>query len=185
MPAQIGLDIGSATIRLVGFSGNKLTAIGSIVNPVGALTSENEKDKEAIADSISRLFEGLEVKQDRVVLSLGEEFVYSRLIEIPQMSKTEFASSLRWLAEQYIPVALDQVELKSQILGGTKKGTMRVLLVGASKLAIERLMKILEKTNLTPVGIETQMMAVARGLNLEKVSSPSLALNIGGGGSEV
>jgi type IV pilus assembly protein PilM len=185
MPAQVGLDIGSATIRLIGFTGNKLSVIGSILNPTGALTSEAEKDQMAIATSISRLFEELKVKQDKVVLSLGEEFVYSRMIEIPKMSKAEFSSSLKWLAEQYIPVALDQVELKSQILGETAKGTMKVLLVGASKLAIGRLMKIIEKTNLTPMGIETQMMAVARGLNLKKVSDPSLVLNIGGGGSEI
>jgi len=43
------------------------------------------------------------------------------VISLPKLSKDELISALKWEAEQYVPIPLNEVTLTHQIIGETKK----------------------------------------------------------------
>lgn len=171
MDYSLGLDIGSHTIKLIELAsdGNKfgLMAAGSIPTPPGALTSAVPTDTQAMADVIKKLFKETGTKTRNVQIALPESKVFTRVIEVPALSQRELASAIKWEAEQYIPLPLEQVNLDFTVLRdakGTGTGKMEVLLVAAPKTLLERYLSILELADLSPVGAETEVIATSRAL---------------------
>lgn len=171
MSSVLGIDIGSHSIKLIEFeqkgNGGRLLTAGSIPTPPKALTSNLQAEKEAVAVSIKKLFRDTGAKSRNVNIALPEAQVFTRVIEVPQLSKRELFSAIKWEAEQYIPLPLDQVNLDFSILRESKEtptGKMEVLLVAAPKALIERYVTYLEMAELTAVGVETEIIATSRAL---------------------
>ncbi len=171
MNLSLGLDIGSRTIKLIelGIDGSSvgLLAAGSIPTPPKALTSTLEVDTEAVAAALKRLIKETGVKSKEVHIALPESKVFTRVIEVPALSQRELTSAIRWEAEQYIPLPLDQVNLDFTVLREAKDtGTnkMEVLLVAAPKTLVDYYLSILELAELSPVAAETEIIATTRAL---------------------
>ncbi len=171
MNLSLGLDIGSHTIKLIELAseGDKLglMAAGSIPTPPKALTSTAPADTEAIAQAIKRLLKETGAKSRTIQIALPESKVFTRVIEVPALSERELSSAIKWEAEQYIPLPLDQVNVDFTVLRDAKEtGTnkMEVLLVAAPKTLLERYLSILELAELTPLGAETEIIATSRAL---------------------
>lgn len=172
MQQQLGLDIGSHSIKLIeiGKKGNETTLVsaGSIPTPPKALTSAISADQEAVAHAIKQLIKETGAKSSSVNLSLPEAQVFTRVIEVPQLSSRELASAITWEAEQYIPLPMDQVNVDYTILRDAKEtGTdkMEVLLVACPKSLLEKYLTIIEMAELIPVAVETEIIATARALS--------------------
>jgi type IV pilus assembly protein PilM len=75
------------------------------------------------------------------------------------------AKAIRFQAEQYIPMALDQVKLDWSVIDQSKDGKqLEVLLVAAANSGIDKYVGILEKAGLEPLALEANATAVARAL---------------------
>lgn len=171
MNVSLGLDIGSRTIKLIelGLEGNVagLLAAGSIPTPPKALASSVQADTEAVAAAVKRLVKETGVKSKEVRIALPESKVFTRVIEVPALSQRELTSAIRWEAEQYIPLPLDQVNLDFTVLRDAKDtGTnkMEILLVAAPKAVVDYYLSILELAELSPVVAETEVIATTRAL---------------------
>lgn len=188
---MFGLDIGSFTIRLVqaekSGGGFFLKAWGETATPAD-INSEIEKDKITIAEAIKKLVSEVQPLGKDVVVALAENQVYTRVIQLPLLKENELASAISFEAEEYIPVPLDQVKLDHIVLSrketSGKEGTMDVLLVGAQKKIIERIIKILTLASLNPVVMETEILAIAR-LFSPTLSDVSAVLDIGHAASDL
>ncbi|MCX6792344.1 MAG: type IV pilus assembly protein PilM, partial [Candidatus Gottesmanbacteria bacterium] len=129
--------------------------------------SSVQADTEAIAEAIKRLVKETGVKSKEVRIALPESKVFTRVIEVPALSQRELTSAIRWEAEQYIPLPLDQVNLDFTILRDAKEtGTnkMEALLVAAPKTLVDNYLSILELAELSPVSAETEVIATTRAL---------------------
>lgn len=166
---NIGLDIGESTVKLVQLSSEgekfKLSAVGIAESPIRS--DSPESDKQAV-DLIKKLLADTHARGKSVVMSLPESQVYTRVVEMPYLEEPELSSTIKWQAEQYIPVALSDVALKHQILAlpdmkvpGSK---MTVLLVAAPTALVNRYASIVARAGLEAVAIETEIFAVARSL---------------------
>ncbi|MDP1722701.1 MAG: type IV pilus assembly protein PilM [Candidatus Gottesmanbacteria bacterium] len=171
MDSIIGLDIGSHSIKLVEIGRRKdeavLMAAGSIPTPPKALLAVNPEDLESIASVVKKLWKETGAITKNVNIALPESQVFTRVIEVPQLSDRELTSAIKWEAEQYIPLPLDQVTVDFTILRearetGTNK--MDVLLVASPKTLVEKYVTILELAELTPVAVETEIIAASRSL---------------------
>lgn len=169
MPAHFGLDIGSYSIKLIQAkkegTGFRLVTFGEVRTPAD-LNSEADKDKLAFIEAIKKLAEDCKVTTKKVALALSESEVYSQVIELPYLSETELASAINFEAEQYIPVPLEEVQLEYLVLKTPPKGAinekMEVLLVGAKKKALEKIVEVIEKAGLTPITAETEILSLIR-----------------------
>ncbi|KKU88012.1 MAG: Type IV pilus assembly protein PilM [Candidatus Gottesmanbacteria bacterium GW2011_GWA2_47_9] len=171
MNTSVGLDIGSHSIKLVELIREKtsvsLRAAGTVPTPPKALVSTLAADHEALAIAIKKLFADTGVSSREVNIALPESQVFTRVIEVPQLSSRELVSAIQWEAEQYIPLPLEQVNVDFTVLrDGKETGTnkMDVLLVAAPKALIEKYTNILELANITTVGAETEIIAASRAL---------------------
>lgn len=183
MNISLGLDIGSHAIKLVelAYDGTKfgLFAAGSVPTPPNALTSSTPADQEAVAAAIKRLVKDTGAKSRDVQIALPEAKVFSRVIEVPALSDRELGSAIKWEAEQYIPLPLDQVNLDFSVLRDAKAtGTnkMEVLLVAAPKILMEKYLSILELAELTPVTAETEIIATSRALGRSMPNMKSILI---------
>jgi len=172
MNTTLGIDIGTRIIKLIELSSEKgvhtLLSAGSMTTPKKNDTSSGSVDVESLAYVIRELIKETGAKSEEVNIALPESQVFTRVIEIPQLSHKELTSAIQIEAEQYIPLPLDQVNIDYTILDSadrSQNGNMQVLLVAAPKVLIERYMSILELANLVPVAAETEMIATGRAIN--------------------
>lgn len=171
MKSVLGLDIGSHSIKLIELiherSEFRLLSAGSIPTPPKAISSSLPADQEAAAVAIKQLIKETGAKSDSVNIALPESQVFTRVIEVPQLSSRELASAISWEAEQYIPLPLEQVNLDFTVLrDGKETGTnkMEVLLVAGPKNLLEKYLMILEMAELIPLAVETEIVATSRAL---------------------
>lgn len=171
MDSIIGLDIGSHSIKLVEIVRRKqeavLLAAGSLPTPPKALSSATPEDIEGVAGVVKKLWKDTGAKSKNVNIALPESQVFTRVIEVPELSPRELTSAIKWEAEQYIPMPLDQVTVDFTILQTAKEtGTnkMEVLLVASPKTLVEKYVTILEYADLIPMAVETEIIAAARAL---------------------
>lgn len=171
MDSIVGLDIGSHSIKLVEIERRKqgaiLLAAGSVPTPPKSLSSTAPEDIEGIAAVVKKLWKETGAKTRNVNIALPESQVFTRVIEVPELSSRELTSAIKWEAEQYIPMPLDQVTVDFTILrDGRETGTnkMEVLLVASPKTLVEKYVTILEFADLIPVAVETEIIAASRAL---------------------
>lgn len=164
-----GLDIGSHSIKLIELAreGDQvaLVAAGSMPTPQKALTSSLQADTEALAVAIKQLVQSTGTKTRTVNLALPESKVFTRVIEVPQLSPRELTSAIKWEAEQYIPLPLDQVNVDFTVLQdgkNTQTNKMEVLLVAAPKALVDKYVSIMELAELNAVSAETEIIATSR-----------------------
>lgn len=171
MAAHFGLDLGSFSIKIIKVRQEKgkyrLESFGEVLTPAN-IASNLEKDKIAIAEVVKKLTKEAKVNTRQAALALPETYVYSQVIKLPYLSKSELASAIKFEAEQYIPVPLEEVNLEYQILKApspeAKDEKIEILLVAAKKTAIEKILQICKLADIEPVSLETETLATIRAL---------------------
>jgi len=167
---HIGLDIGSSTIKLVELSPAaagryRLTALGQVDTPV---VDDPIAWDRARSDAIKSLVKDTRASSKQVAISLPETLVYTRVIEMPALAEPDLTSTIRFQAEQYIPVPLADVVLKHQVLSQPEPGIpgakMSVLLVAAPNDVLSRYSLLLSNSGLQLAAVETEILAVARAI---------------------
>ena len=139
MPAlnHFGLDIGTHSIKGVQLGGTTQSptfiAAGQYPTPQGAMLSESEEDLNKLAETVKSLHREAHISTNKVVAALPESQIFTRVVELPQLSKQEIESAIQWEAEQYVPLPLSEVRLTWQILStyvGVDKKTKVSKLIG-------------------------------------------------------
>lgn len=169
---SVGLDIGSRTIKIVELykekAGWKLRASG-VIGYTGTPPENIKQDSEfaGLGQAIKKLHKEANISSKEVVVALPEAQVYTRTIKFPLLTDSEIASAVKWEADQYIPIPLDEAVIQHQILErreNTHPPEVIVLLVAAPRKLVEKFQKIVHMAGLTLVVVETQLMALVRSL---------------------
>lgn len=171
MKIKLGIDIGSHTIKIIELGKDdkniQLLSAGSTATPPKALTSNLPSDLKAVSEAIKKLVREINVHTKDAHIALPESQVFTRVIEVPQLTDRELSSAIKWEAEQYVPLPLDQVNMDYSVLrfnNDSAKKNMEVLLVASPKTLVEKYVSILEEAELNPVGAETEIIAASRAL---------------------
>lgn len=168
---SFGLDIGSHSLRLVEVDRSKkpykLVTFGMEPTPQGGVISESSLDMQALADAIKHLTHEAKVNTNNVITAFPESLIFTRLVETPEIPKKDITNAIKFLAEEYVPIPINDVSLVYQILrigSGTAQAQkkMEILLIAVPKDLIEKYLKILKLAGLKPVGMETEILAVSR-----------------------
>ncbi len=178
----VGLDIGFSGVKVVALLKDKdqfkLVSLGSIPAPQPGILSDNDSDLEALSNTIKQLFAAVKIETKDVVVALPESRVFTRIIDdLPYLNDNELASTIRYAAEEFIPMPLSEVNLNWQVLvrsDSKGKNTKTVVLVIASpKNVVAKYLKVLDLAGLHPKVLETEIIAVTRSLVGNNPFSPS------------
>lgn len=184
-----GLDIGSSAIRLVQLraAGGKpvLVTYGDVKVPAGLTTSDASGDRDKVAELVKQLMRDTRVGTKNVVAGLPSSQVFASVISMPKLSNAEVGKAIKYQADQYIPMPIDEVKLDWSLLGpGATEDEIEVLLVAAPINAAEKYLEILEKSGLEIVALETNATAVARAL-MPVTDTAAIILDMGGFSSDL
>lgn len=161
----VGLDIGSSAVKLVelkdaGGGGYKLLRAGIETLSPEAIVDGAIMDSSLVVETINRLTAGLGVKNTNFGTSLSGHSVIIKKINLPSMSESELAESIRWEAEQYVPFDINDVNLDYVVLDSTGKEGMDVLLVAVKKDKIAEYTGVITQAGKTPALVDVDSFAV-------------------------
>lgn len=166
-----GLDIGSYNLKVVQLAKSgkeyKLIAFGSSPSTRKGLASEADTDLTALAGAIKKLHQEAKISTNNVTAALPQDQVFTRTVNLPSLSEEELSSAIKWEAEQYVPIPLEEVTLAHQVVGQIKvdkQQKIQVLIVAAPKRLVDKTLKVLKTAGLNTVGLETEIVAMARSL---------------------
>jgi len=180
---MLGIDIGSKSIKIIELakSGGSwlLKSSGAVgYNGVSPDKAQNDQEINSIAEVLKKIFTQIGASSKDVNLSLPESLVFTRVIRFPLLSEEEVAAAVKWEAEQYIPIPINEAVTQYTILEKNEATSQTsVLLVAAPRAIVEKYVKVIRLAGLTPVSAESELTAVARSLSPEK--GVSMLLDLG------
>ena len=162
----VGLDIGSATVKLVELKEKKggqfhLQRIG--VEPLSpeAIVDGSIMDSSLVVDAIQKLNGQTGVKTANFATSVSGHSVIIKKIEMDRMKESDAREVIKWEAEQHVPFDIKSVELDFQILDPNVEGLqMDVLLVAAKRELIDNKVGLLQDAGVEPVVIDVDAFAL-------------------------
>ncbi len=184
MSTYFGLDLGNsaikvAKVRLMG-PHYGLEKLGLGLNTLGSLDFKSAK-KQKLIDDIHKTLKEAGITNRRVVASVPETEVYSMVAKLPVMPDSEIVSAIKWEAEQFVPLPINEVELDYAVISRPPKGSTRekmlVYLVAAKKSYLNDFVDFLIEVGLEPIALENETVALVRAFNY--LDETSLILDLG------
>lgn len=179
----VGLDIGSSAVKAVELKGSRgsyeLVSIGHVTLLSDTIVDGHIIDLNHVSDVINRIFQEQAIKTNLVGTSVSGHSVIVKKINLPSMSPEELAEQINWEAEQYIPFALDEVNLSYEILGPDAAGTgMEVLLVACKKDKIAQYTQVINQAGkqLHFVDVDSFALQAAYEVNYQPMPTTTVAL---------
>ncbi len=192
MSEFFGLDIGSHTIKAVQIDkkdgSSRLTHFSIYDTPPRVFESEAEEDRKALAKAVKSAVKEANIKSRKVVAALPESKLFTRVIELPQMSDKELSASLEYEAERYIPFPIDEATYDFEVVAKPEKAEkMQVLLVASPENLTRRYLDVLESAGLEVLALEPETVALTRALvgEGEKAQIPTLLVSIGSSSTDL
>jgi type IV pilus assembly protein PilM len=189
----VGLDIGSASVKLVQLKEKKggyaLVAFGTAPLPPEAIVDGALMNSAAIVQAIQELVAQQKVKTKDVAIGVRGHSVIIKKISMPRMSQEELDDSIQWEAEQYIPFDVKDVNIDTQILTpeGDAAGQMDVLLVAAKKDMINDYTSVCTEAGLTATVVDVDAFAVQNAFeaNYDASAETVVLVNVGAAVSNI
>jgi len=135
----VGLDVSSTAVKLLELSGarDKYRVESYAVEPLppNAVVEKNITDVESVGDSIRRAVKRSGTKTKACALAVAGSAVITKVITMPgNLSDDELSAQIALEADQYIPYALEEVNLDFEVIGPNEADPDRVdVLLAASR----------------------------------------------------
>ena len=172
----VGLDIGSAAIKLVELKelkkgqGFLLTSFGHEPLSPEAIVDGAIMDAGLVAETIKKLFADAKIKTADIATSVSGHSVIIKRISLQEMDDAALSESITWEAEQYIPFDIEEVSIDFQRLGSNADGTMDVLLAAAKKEKIADYTDVIRQAQRTPKLVDIDIFAVQNAYEMNYAS---------------
>ncbi len=166
-PLLIGVDISSSAVKMVEIeqAGKNLLrveryAIESL--PKDAVTDGNIMNLEAVAETMRRAWKRMGTRAKHVAMALPAAAVITKKIIVPAgLREDELEAQVETEANQYIPFALDEVNLDFQVLGPSPSGPedVEVLIAASRKEKVEDRVAAAESAGLKALVMDVESFA--------------------------
>jgi type IV pilus assembly protein PilM len=151
--------------------------------PPGVVRDGEVVDVETLAGLLRSLFAEHKLSR-KVRLGVANQRIVMRTLDLPPLRhEKEIASTVRFQAQDEIPMPLEQAVLQHQSLGivETPEGPRtRVVLVAARRDMIDKLLAAARMAGLRPQGIDLSAFAMIRALHRPGAEEATLYISVGG-----
>lgn len=179
------LDIGSSAVRVVQLknSGNShsLVKYGAAPIDVKVALSDAPTDQLKISETVSKLISEAGITTKNVVVGLPSKKTFVTIVDLPKMSPQELSSTIKYQADQYIPMGVDEAKIDCVILGDSpvEATKMEVLLASVTNKFSEQRMEMLEAIGLDVIALEPDSLALARALTPANSTNAQMIIDMG------
>jgi type IV pilus assembly protein PilM len=137
-PPVLGIDISSTSVKIVELSrsGDRYRVDSYAVEPLpaNAVVEKNIAEVEAVGETISKALKRSNIKNKNCAMAVPASAVITKIITMPaNLNENDMEGQIQLEADQYIPYALEEVNLDFEVLGPTEGNpeTVDVLLAAS------------------------------------------------------
>ena len=176
----IGLDISSSAVKMVelandGKGGYRVERYSVEILPRDVVADGNIVNLESAAETVRRAWKKLATSTRLVAAALPASHVITKKIIVAAGQREEELELLvESEANQYIPFALDEVNLDFQVVGPAPSSPeeIEVLIAASRKEKVEDRVAVIESAGLKPVVMDVESYAVLSSLELIQKQLP-------------
>lgn len=179
------LDIGTTAVRaleLKGGSGSwSLVRYGSAPVDMKVATSDSPEDRKRLGEAITSLLSQAGITTKNVVVGIPSSKTFVTIVDLPDMPHAELANTIKYQAEQYIPMSLEEVKIDWSPLGKSLRddSKIEVLLASVANKFSEERLDLIEGLGLNVVAFEPDSIALVRSLVPAGSQGGALIMDIG------
>jgi len=172
-PNVLGIDVSSSAVKLIELSRHgsryRVESYAVVPLPENAIIDNNFSDIEVIGETIATVVERSGTKLKQAAVSVSGSAVITKIVTIPlPENDDELVAQVELVADQYIPYALDEVNLDFSVIGPNEKnsGMIDVQLAASRRENIDDRVAVLDIAGLKAkiVDVEAYSLENAYGL---------------------
>lgn len=182
---MFGVDINNKDMKILQIENHKgkhnITGWAKKLLPAGVIEDFEVKDRSKFVEILKNALDtetAKKIKGSSVVLSVPEDKVFLRILDVPSMEDSEMGEAIKWGVEENIPISIDEVYYDWQIVHRGKKN-MKVLVAASPRRVIDSLIESFEEAGLHVQILEADSMATGRSLFAKDENDPVLVVDIG------
>lgn len=180
------LDIGTNAVRVV-----QLSPVGADnwdLKHFGYATVDEKTTAGSSTESVRRLGEVIMtavgqsgIKDKNVVIGLPSAKTFTTVIDVPMMSEAELSSTIKYQADQYIPMAINEAKIDWVLLGTSLRDPQQqeVLLASTANNYAEERLEMIESLGFNVIASEPDPIAIVRSLLPIDARDARLILDVG------
>ncbi|MFC4160215.1 pilus assembly protein PilM [Chitinimonas lacunae] len=179
-PPLIGVDISTSAVKMVELSeaGKGLTVERYVIEPLpkDAVTDGNIANLDVVGEAVKRAWRLMGTRVKNAALALPAAAVITKKITVPAgQSDHELEMQVETEANQYIPFALDEVNLDFQVLGQSPAtpDEVEVLIAASRKEKVEDRVAAVEAAGLKALVMDVESFATQAAFELIERQLPS------------
>lgn len=163
----IGIDISSTSVKVLELSssgsGYRIEHHGVEPLPANCITEKVISDVDAVGETIRKVVKRSGSKAKNCALAVAGSAVITKVITMPSsLSDQDMEAQIQIEADQYIPYALEEVNLDFNVLGPTEGNpeTVDVLLAASRSENVEMRVAASEVAGITPLVVDVEAYAI-------------------------
>lgn len=179
----IGLDISSTAVKLVelGRSGGRYQVESYAVEPLPAnsVVEKNITDVEVVGEAVRRAVRRSGTKTKNTAVAVAGSAVITKVITMPgNLNEDEMASQIELEADQYIPYALEEVNLDFEVIGPSESDLdmVNVLLAASRSEIVDVRVGAVELGGLTAKIVDVEAFALENAFGLLAEETPGIGI---------
>ena len=173
-PPLFGLDLSSSAVKMVelvdgGKSGYRVERYAIEPLPRDSVVDGNISNLEAVTDSVKRCHARMGTRTKHVAMAVPSGAVISKKIIVPAaLREEELEAQVESEANQYIPFALEEVNLDFQVLGPLPNSPdeQEVLIAATRKEKVEDRVAVADSAGLKALVMDVESFAQQTALSL-------------------
>jgi type IV pilus assembly protein PilM len=181
----LGLDISSSAVKMVeltlnGKEGYRVERYAIEVLPRDSVSDGNIANLENVVDAVRRTWKRLGTSTRNVAMALPGAAVITKKIIVPAgMREDELEIQVESEANQYIPFAIDEVNLDYQIIGPAPSvpDEIEILIAASKKERVEDRVAVADASGLKAVVMDVEPLAALAAYSLIERQLPDGAKN--------
>jgi len=164
------LDIGTTAVRVVQLrrSGDawNLVKYGSAPVDIKVASSDAPEDQKRLGEVITNLVSQAGITERNVVVGIPSSKMFATVVDLPNLPAQELASTIKYQAEQFIPMSIDEAKIDWAVLGKSLRDPQKneVLLASVANKFSEARLDLVESVGLNVVALEPDSLALTRSL---------------------
>lgn len=179
------LDIGTSAIRMVQLSksgsGWSFDKYAYVPIDIKTSTADSQESQRKLSEFITTAIGQSGISSRNVVLGVPSNKMFATVVDLPDMSKQEIASTIKYQAEQFIPMAVDEAKIDWAVLGKSPNDAtkLEVLLASVGNSFVETRLDIVESLGLNVIAIEPDSLALTRAVLPPNVPDAMVLVDVG------
>ncbi len=179
------LDIGTTAVRAIELKGTPgswvLARYGSAPVDMKVATSDSPEDRKRLGEVITNLIAQTGITSKNVVVGVPSNKTFVTVVDLPDVPPQELASTIKYQAEQYIPMSIEEAKIDWAVLGKSLRdeNKIEVLLASVANKFSEDRLDLIEGLGLNVIALEPDPLALVRSLTPEDNQNGLLIVDLG------